>query len=251
MKKRNEDNYNNLGEPDDQLPAEVLKMINELLERLHGWENLNIIKLKKEKIEEENNEKFEREKSVQINIYEKGSQHIDTQINWGASPPAQASPPAPASPLTPLQLARGTLGERGVDSFEKTRGLPWEKARQGEGGCLRQKRGGELPFGADTPLSALFRKNHHEELRKRIESWRPYLKSNAPETDALLMTWFEFDKDRIYANKVYRDLCELDHMGALNNSLSCLARYLAGHSNLSRSYSTLYQQLKLYRSESR
>ena len=251
MKKRNEDNHDNLGEPDDQLPAEVLKKLNELLERLHGWENLNIIKLKKEKIEEENNEKFEREKSVQINIYEKGSQHIDTQINWGASPPAQASPPAPASPLTPLQLARGTLGERGVDSFEKTRGLPWEKARQGEGGCLRQKRGGELPFGADTPLSALFRKNHHEELRKRIESWRPYLKSNAPETDALLMTWFEFDKDRIYANKVYRDLCELDHMGALNNSLSCLARYLAGHSNLSRSYSTLYQQLKLYRSESR
>ena len=141
MKKRNEDNYNNLGEPDDQLPAEVLKMINELLERLHGWENLNIIKLKKEKIEEENNEKFEREKSVQINIYEKGSQHIDTQINWGASPPAQASPPAPASPLTPLQLARGTLGERGVDSSEKTKGLPevlatdramrlWEKGRQ-------------------------------------------------------------------------------------------------------------------------
>ena len=143
------------------------------------------------------------------------------------------------------------MGERGVDSFETTRGLPWEKARLGEGECLRQKRGGELPFGADTPLSALFRKNHHEELRKRIESWRPYLKSDAPETDALLMTWFEFDKDRIYANKVYRDLCELDHMGALNNSLSCLARYLAGHSNLSRSYSTLYQQLKLYRSESR
>ena len=83
MKKRNEDNHNSLGEPDDQLPAEVLKKLNELLERLHGWENLNIIKLKKEKIEEENNEKFEREKSVQINIYEKGSQHIDTQINWG------------------------------------------------------------------------------------------------------------------------------------------------------------------------
>ena len=141
MKKRNEDNHDNLGEPDDQLPAEVLKKLNELLERLHGWENLNIIKLKKEKIEEENNEKFEREKSVQINIYEKGSQHIDTEINWGASPPAQASPPAPASPLTPLQLARGTLGERGVDSFEKTKGLPevlateeamrlWEKGRQ-------------------------------------------------------------------------------------------------------------------------
>ena len=223
--------------------GEALEFINRLLERLHRLRDLNIIKLKNEKIEDENNEKYEREKSVQINIYEKGSQHIDTQINWGASPPAQASPPA--SPPTPL------AGARGVDSVEKTRGLPWEKARQGEGECLRQKRGGELPFGSDTPLSALFRKNHHEELRKRIESWRPYLKSDAPETDALLMTWFEFDKDRIYANKVYRDLCELDHMGALNNSLSCLARYLAGHSNLSRSYSTLYQQLKLYRSESR
>ena len=116
-----------------------LLQLNELLERLHRLRDLNIIKLKKEKIEEENNEKFEREKSVQINIYEKGSQHIDTQINWGASPPAQTSPPA--SPLTPLQLARGTLGERGVDSFEKTKGLPevlateeamrlWEKGRQ-------------------------------------------------------------------------------------------------------------------------
>ena len=265
MKKRNEDNSNIQNCNSEGLSAEALEELNRLLEWLHGWENLNIIKLKNEKIEEENNEKneiFEREKSVQINIYEKGSQHIDTQINWKASPPAPASPPA--SPLTPLQLARGTLGERGVDSSEKTNGLPeekarqgegamrlWEKARQGEGGCLRQKRGGELPFGSDTPLSALFRKNHHEELRKRIESWRPYLKSDAPETDALLMTWFEFDKDRIYANKVYRDLCELDYMGALNNSLSCLARYLAGHSNLSRSYSTLYQQLKLYRSESR
>ena len=138
MKKRNEDNHNSLGEPDDQLPAEVLKKLNELLERLHRLRDLNIIKLKKEKIEEENNEKFEREKSVQINIYEKGSQHIDTQINW------KASPPAPASPLTPLQLARGTLGERGVDSIETTKGLPEEKARLGEGECLRQKRGGEV-----------------------------------------------------------------------------------------------------------
>ena len=112
--------------------GEALEFINRLLERLHGWENLNIIKLKKEKIEEENNEKIETEKSVQINIYEKGSQHIDTQINWNASPPTQASPPTPLA------------GERGVDSFETTNGLPEEKARQGEGECLRQKRGGEV-----------------------------------------------------------------------------------------------------------
>ena len=156
----NGDDPNIHHEPSDLLPAEILKMINELLEQLHELHNSKIKKFKKEKIEKIENsgklnnekiiklekegiedEKIEREKSIQINIYEKGSQHIDTQINWGASPPAHASPPAPASPLTPLQLARGTLGERGVDSSEKTKGLPevlatdramrlWEKGRQ-------------------------------------------------------------------------------------------------------------------------
>ena len=67
--------------------------------------------------------------------------------------------------------------------------------------------------------------------------------------DALAMTRFEFDKDQIYSNKVYRDLCELDALGGLQVSLSQLARYLSAHSNLSRSYATLYQQLKNYRSE--
>ena len=96
--------------------GEALEFINCLLERLHGWENLNIIKLKNLeqfknskiiKCKDENNEKFEREKSVQINIYEKGSQHIDTQINWKASPPAPASPHS----LTP-DPSRGGEGSR-------------------------------------------------------------------------------------------------------------------------------------------
>jgi hypothetical protein len=56
-------------------------------------------------------------------------------------------------------------------------------------------------------------------------------------------------KDQIYSNKVYRDLCELDAHGALQVSLSRLAHYLAAHSNLSQSYTTLYQQLKDYRAE--
>ena len=105
------------------------------------------------------------------------------------------------------------------------------------------------PFDADTPLSALFRENHHEELRKVINSWRPYLIDDDPTADALVLTRFEFDKDRIYSNKVYRDLCGLDVAGALKVPLSQLARYLADHSNLSRSYATLYQQLKYYRGE--
>jgi hypothetical protein len=72
---------------------------------------------------------------------------------------------------------------------------------------------------------------------------------DALSSDALAITRFEFDKDRIYANRVYRDLCGLDARGALHVSLSQLARYLTGHSNLSRSYATLYQQLKTYRGE--
>jgi len=104
-------------------------------------------------------------------------------------------------------------------------------------------------FSKDTPLSALFRKNHHEQLRQIIGSWRPYLIGDDSCIDVLDITSFEFDKDRIYSNKVYRDLCGLDFQGALQVSLSQLARYLADHSNLSRSYATLYQQLKNYRSE--
>ena len=95
----------------------------------------------------------------------------------------------------------------------------------------------------------MFRDNHHKELRKVIESWRPYLVDDNPDIDVLTMSNFEFDKDRIYSNKVYRDLCELDAIGALRVSLNQLAHYLADHSNLSQSYATLYQQLKDYRSE--
>ena len=47
--------------------------------------------------------------------------------------------------------------------------------------------------------------------------------SDEKATEALSLTHFEFDKEQIYSNKVYRDLCELD--------------------------ATLYQQLKDYRAE--
>ena len=100
-----------------------------------------------------------------------------------------------------------------------------------------------------TPLSALFRENHHEELRVTIELWRPYLIGDDPSIDALQMTHFEFDKKRIRSNTVYADLLKLDSLGALKVSLSSLARYLSEHSNLSKNYIALYQQLKLYRKD--
>lgn len=175
----------------DMLPADVLKKLNELLARLHQADHTN-------------------HGSTVINIYEKGSLHVDHVDNQNFY-----SGSGPRLPKTP-----------------KTEDAPATKT-----------------FDQDTPLSALFRDNHHEELRMVIDSWRPYLVDDDAAIDALALNRFEFDKDRIYANRVYRDLCGLDARGALHVSLSQLARYLTGHSNLSRSYATLYQQLKTYRGE--
>ena len=179
-----------LGGLGDMLPADVLKMVNELLELLH----------QKEK---------DHQGSTVINIYEKGSWHVDKQYNYGDK---------------------------------------WVKALQN-----REVADGppsaEPVFDKDTPLSTLFRKNFHSELRNVVESWRPYLIGDDPSVDALAITHFEFDRKRIYSNRVYYDLLDLDALGALQVSLSQLACYLADHSNLSSSYTALYQQLKHYRQE--
>jgi hypothetical protein len=188
---------------------EAIDFFNRLLERLHQADMVN------------------HGSKIELVYVAPGAQHVETQyisLTPDPSPSRKASPrPIPAyAPTRSLSpVGRGDLkGEIAEDSFK-----------------------------ADTPLSALFRENHHEEVRKVIESWRPYLIGNDQSVDALAMIRFEFDKDRIYSNKVYRDLCELDALGALQVPLSQLAHYLADHSNLSRSYATLYQQLKNYRSE--
>ena len=98
----------------------------------------------------------------------------------------------------------------------------------------------------DTPLSALFRDNHQNELRTVIESWRQYLIDDDPSIDALKLSYFEFDKKRIHFKDVYVDLYDLEYLGALKVSLRCLAKYLSEHSNLNANYSSLYQQMKNY-----
>ena len=102
---------------------------------------------------------------------------------------------------------------------------------------------------ASTTLAELFRVNFHGELRTVIESWRPYLLGVDDSVDALQLSYFEFDKKRIYSKTVYYHLIDLAATGALAVPLSQLAYYLSEHSNLSNSYATLYRQLKLYRSE--
>jgi len=189
----NEEIPENLGGLGDMLPADVLKMVNELLEQLH----------QKEK---------DHQGSIVLNIYEKGSLHVDHVDN------------------------QNFYGDK------------WVKALQNKVVADDQP-SAEPVFDKDTPLSVLFRDNFHSELRKVIESWRPYLIGDASSIDALAMTLFEFDRKRIYSNRVYYDLLDLDDLGALQVPLSQLANYLADHSNLSQSYDTLYRQLKKYRQE--
>jgi hypothetical protein len=189
----NEEIPENLGGLGDMLPADVLKMVNELLEQLH----------RKDK---------DHQGSIVLNIYEKGSLHVDHVDN------------------------QNFYGDK------------WVKALQNKVVADDQP-SAEPVFDKDTPLSVLFRDNFHSELRKVIESWRPYLIGDASSIDALAMTLFEFDRKRIYSNRVYYDLLDLDDLGALQVPLSQLANYLADHSNLSQSYDTLYRQLKKYRQE--
>ena len=189
MNNTKENNPDNLGGLSDLLPAEVLKLVNELLEQQHRTDHPN------------NGSKIE------IVYVASGGQHVDTQINIG-------------------------------DAYPK----PKKTSKESDASAK------EL-FNADTPLSALFRENHHEELKSVIESWRPYLIGDDTTVDALAMTHFEFDKKRIYSNRVYYDLLDMDALGALQVSLSQLACYLADHSNLSSSHATLYRQLKKYQQE--
>ena len=175
----------------DMLPADVLKLLNELLEQLHR------------------KDKDHQGCKIEFVYVASGGQHVDHVDN---------------------------------QYFYGDKCLKQSKTSSQEASTTAH-------FSDDTPLSALFRKTRHEELRKVIESWRPYLIGSDATVDALAITHFEFDKKQIYSNRVYYDLLDLDALGALQVSLSQLACYLADHSNLSSSYTALYQQLKHYRQE--
>ena len=107
----------------------------------------------------------------------------------------------------------------------------------------------DIVLTADTPLSDLFRRTFHEELRQVINAWRPFLINDDKTKDALELCRLDFDKKHLTAKRVYWDLVALIEHGALRPSLQMLADYLFLHSNLSRTASTLYQLLALARRE--
>ena len=138
-------------------------------------------------------------------------------------------------------------GAQHVDTVQNQYVKPHPSPLQRRGSVAAEK-DANPPFDADTPLSALFHESHHEELSQIIDSWRPYLKDNETDTDALAMSHFEFDFDKVIATHIYIDLGRLLYAHALkDDNMSLLAKYLFQHSNLSNSQSTLYVQLRKYK----
>ena len=170
---------------------DTLDLLNRVLEKLHQTDGNN-------------------PGSTVINIYEKGSlhvDHVDTQNFYGDK---------------------------------------WAKALHHEPAACPSS--AEPVFDQDTPLSALFREHHHDELRQTIEAWRPYLIGDDTSVDTLKMHSFHFDFSKVIATSIYIDLGRLLHAHALkDDNMSSLARYLFLHSNLSNSQATLYAQLRKYK----
>ena len=143
-------------------------------------------------------------------IYAPGSQYVDKQINIGK----------PHTPET----------------------LPVPPCVGRENGTMEKK---EDIVKDETPLSALFRKNSHENLQKVIETWRPFLIGETE--DVMKLNEFKFDLSRIQPSTIYLDLAQLINQGGLQCSMSVLAAYMFTHSNLSRSENAFYVQLKRYK----
>jgi len=141
---QNEEVPDNLGGLGDLLPADVLKKLNELLEQLH----------QKEK---------DHQGSTVINIYGKGSLHVDHVDN------------------------------------QYLYGDKWVKALQNK---------------------VVVRENHHDKLKAVIESWRPYLLNDEKEREALALTSFVFDMEKIRPVSIYMDLAHLVNHDALRLPMS-------------------------------
>ncbi len=106
----------------------------------------------------------------------------------------------------------------------------------------------DLPFDAKTPLSALFQREYHSMLRSIIESWIPCMNGIPENIDALEISDFQFDLKKIKATGIYIDIGRLLTAHALiDENMKTLAWYLFTHSNLSRSLTALYVQLRTYK----
>ena len=106
---------------------------------------------------------------------------------------------------------------------------------------------GNESFDDNIPLSALFGERFHQELKSRIDSWRPYLQDDDLTEDSLRLSAFHFNLKQMSPSTVYTDLAHLIIQNALLVPMSTLAAYMFSHSNLSKTKNALYVQLKRYK----
>ena len=99
---------------------------------------------------------------------------------------------------------------------------------------------------ADTPLSALIRNAHHQELSLFLKQWLFFLKGDHSKTDVLQLSYFEFDFDRINTGIIYRHLAQLIVLDAVIPSVAVLIRYIVDHSNLKVKWKSVYRQINRY-----
>ena len=96
---------------------------------------------------------------------------------------------------------------------------------------------------SETPLSALIREAHHQELATIIEKWRPFLKVDCSNVDVLQLSYFE---DRFNTGTIYRHLAKLIFLDAVIPSMAELVRYIVDHSNLKVKWKSVYRQINRY-----
>jgi hypothetical protein len=101
----------------------------------------------------------------------------------------------------------------------------------------------KIRITADTPLSALVRKDQHNELEAIINMWRKHLINDDATVAALNLRYFEFDFTSIRPGIIYRGLAQLVGHDALLTCLTELTRYMATHSNLPDKWESVYRQI--------
>ena len=99
-------------------------------------------------------------------------------------------------------------------------GDKWTERQKDKKEAKHNKTASGVPFDGNTPLSALFRENHHDKLKAVIESWRPYLLNDEKEREALALTSFAFDMEKIRPVSIYMDLAHLVNHDALRLPMS-------------------------------
>ena len=104
----------------------------------------------------------------------------------------------------------------------------------------------KIAITADTPLSALIRDNHHQELSLYLEQWRRYLKGVNSDTDLFRLSYFEFDLDRLNVGVIYHSLALLINHDAVMTNVSVLAGYVVEHSNMGIKKESVYRQINRY-----